>query len=252
MIRIATWNVEHGVRPDRLAHALGAHTALRDADLILVQEIEHHRAEAEERAAVLARDLGKLFAYAPARSIRAGSHGLAILSAQPLTDVVRIALPAVGVGPFVCDRAAIAATTVLGGHPLRVVNVHLDTRLNAAERIAQVAPAFADASRASVAVAGGDFNTAPFRFLRNNLPIGRADQATALDDAAAAHELHNATAQLGTTTRRRHFFPWRLDAIYTRGLTVDDAGIARDIRLTDHVPIWIDVRWPPTEAAPHA
>jgi endonuclease/exonuclease/phosphatase family metal-dependent hydrolase len=250
MVRIATWNVEHGARPDRLARALAGHVALRDCDVLLIQEIEHHRGEAEDRTERLARALGLASAYVPARSIGRGSHGLAILARAAPAEVARIGLPCVGKGPFVCDRCAVAGTIPIAGRALRVVNVHLDTRLDTAERAAQVAPAFEAAQNATAAVIGGDFNTAPFRYLRNNLPIGRVDQPAALDRAAAAHGLANATAHLGHTTRRRRVFPWRLDAIYTRGLAIVGSGIAHEIRISDHLPLWIDVRWPSTEGAP--
>ncbi|MCG8419584.1 MAG: hypothetical protein MJE77_16760 [Proteobacteria bacterium] len=34
----------------------------------------------------------------------------------------------------------------------------------------------------------------------------------------------------------------RLDAIYTRNLVVPDFGVARDVRLSDHLPLWADLR----------
>jgi endonuclease/exonuclease/phosphatase family metal-dependent hydrolase len=237
-IRIATWNVEYAPRPDRLARALKEHTSLRHASVILLQEVEHHDHEPAPRAERLARALGLAHVYAPARALRRGTHGLAILSRFPLTDVERIPLPA-GAGFYAVPRVALAATVHLPDGPLRVVDVHLDTRLDAEQRVAQIAPALAaaDGPRALVA---GDLNTTPFRFWRNNLPIGAADQPAAVDRAAAAHDLANATAPLGPTTRRR-VLAWRLDAIYTRGLRVAARGIARTIRDSDHVPLWIDL-----------
>jgi endonuclease/exonuclease/phosphatase family metal-dependent hydrolase len=237
-IRIATWNVEYARRPERLARALKEHTSLRHAAVILLQEVEHHRDEPVSRVERLARALDVTHVYAPARALRNGTHGLAILSRFPLTDVKRIPLP-VGAGMWSVPRVALAATVQLPDGPLRVVDVHLDTRLDSAQRVEQLAPALAaaDGPRALVA---GDLNTTPLRFWRNNLPIGTADQPAAVDRAAAAHDLANATAALGPTTRRG-VMAWRLDAIYTRGVRVAATGIARTVRDSDHVPLWIDL-----------
>ena len=238
-LRIATWNVERAARPERLARALKEHTSLRHAAVILLQEIEHHSAEPAPRVERIAHALGHAHVvYAPARAVRGGTHGLAILSRFPLTDVRRLPLPP-GAGRYSVPRVALAATVQLPDGPLRVVDVHLDTRLDAEQRIAQLAPALAAADGLRALVAG-DLNTTPLRFWRNNLPIGAADQPAAIDRAAAAHGLANATALLGPTTRRQ-VLAWRLDAIYTRGVTVSARGIARAIRTSDHVPLWIDL-----------
>jgi endonuclease/exonuclease/phosphatase family metal-dependent hydrolase len=238
-LRVASWNVERAARPERLADDLRAHAALRDAAVILLQEVERHDREPSPRLERLARGLGLHHIYSPARAVRGGSHGLAILSRYPIADAVRIPLPATGVGPFCVERIALAAT-ICAPTPFRVVDVHLDTRLDAEQRVAQIAPALTAAGSAERAVLAGDLNTTPFRFWRNNLPVGITDQPGAIDRAAAAHELRNVTSSLGPTTRRR-VLAWRLDAMYTRGLVVAATGIARAIRASDHVPLWIDV-----------
>jgi endonuclease/exonuclease/phosphatase family metal-dependent hydrolase len=240
-IRIATWNVEYARRPDRLARSLKEHTSLRHAAVILLQEVEHHTDEPVSRLERLARALDIAHVYAPARGLgryTRGTHGLAILSRYPLTDVQRIPLPP-GAGMWSVPRVALAATVQLPDGPLRVVDVHLDTRLDAHQRVEQIAPALA-AAEGPRALVAGDLNTTPLRFWRNNLPVGLADQPAAVDRAAAAHALANATAALGPTTRRS-VMAWRLDAIYTRGLRIAATGIARTIRDSDHVPLWIDL-----------
>ncbi|HTJ40934.1 MAG TPA: endonuclease/exonuclease/phosphatase family protein [Kofleriaceae bacterium] len=235
--RIATWNLERAARPDRLAGELSRHHALHRTDVLLVQEIEHHAREATARLDRLAQALAFPYIYyAQARTWATGSHGLAVLARAPIVDPEIVPLPSPGVGRYNAPRIALAVTV----GDLRIVNVHLDTRLDADQRVVQLAPAIAAAARAPKAILAGDFNTTPFRFWRNNLPIGAADQHAAVDAAAAARGLANATRRLGPTTRRT-LFAWRLDAIYTRGVEVEHAGIAREIRTSDHIPLWIDL-----------
>ena len=69
-------------------------------------------------------------------------------------------------------RIALAATVFTPDGPVRVINVHLDTRINPAERVAQLAPALDDASCFyGPSVIGGDFNTNDMQWVSNVVPI---------------------------------------------------------------------------------
>ena len=42
----------------------------------------------------------------------------------------------------------------------------------------------------------------------------------------------------------RHFLRVRLDALFTRGVVPRAAQVARDVRVSDHFPVWADVELP--------
>lgn len=144
-------------------------------------------------------------------------------------------------------RIALRADVGLAGGTVRLVNVHLDTRLNATERILQLRPAIIDAP-APVVVAG-DFNTNPFVWAFNLVPVlpwsatGASDQASVLDDYMAAVGYQTPTAGLGETVDFPMLKP-RVDAIYVRGLQAGQGSVERDVLVSDHWPVRVDVTWP--------
>src|SRR5690606_12239409 len=82
--RIATWNVHYGEDTAGLAAIITGSTYLRDADVLMIQEIEAYGTEGATRTARLATALGMTWVYAPARPEDAGTHGIALLSRYPL------------------------------------------------------------------------------------------------------------------------------------------------------------------------
>lgn len=245
-LRIVSFNVHYAPEPLKLAEALRQSKELARADVLLIQEIEDHAGEGSSRTARLAAALKLNYTYAPARATDdGGTHGLAILSRFPLRDVEVISLPQYNLRFNARRRIALAATLDVGETPLRVYNLHLDTRLNPAERREQLRPV-AERARADAilrVVVGGDFNTSPFRWLGHVFPIFRVNQAGALDQFMAERGFGTQLASAGPTSRRG-FFRFRLDSIYTRGLQVRASGVAHTVRGSDHVPVWVEVSWP--------
>ena len=140
-------------------------------------------------------------------------------------------------------RIALAASLVIGEHMLRVVNVHLDVRLNIARRIGQLHPVTMSAEDKTVI--GSDFNTNPYSWA-GPLPVvpdqtvAGTDQAAMLDDYMRAYGFDAPTTNSSATHNAvvRNF---RLDMLYTRQLSAVDASVANGLELSDHVPLWIDV-----------
>jgi endonuclease/exonuclease/phosphatase family metal-dependent hydrolase len=240
-IRLATFNVEFGADPDGLARAITSDPELAAIDLLLVQEIESYPDEPASRAARLAQALAMGYAYAPAREEGDGTRGLAILSRFALDDVEVMELPHADLGGRSRRRIAMAAT-VAGS--LRIVDVHLDTRINITDRVAQLHPAASDLP--DRAVVAGDFNTNPYLWVDGTAPVPPADaiadtdQAPLLDDFMAAMGYATPTAALGATW---HAGPLRarLDSIYTAGVTTSDGAVATGVDGSDHWPLWLDV-----------
>lgn len=239
-LRVATYNV-HGQSAAAIARAVAGNRHLRDADVILLQEIEDHAREPDSRPAQLARALGFSHAYAPGHGLPGGgSHGNAIVSRYPLRDVRVIELSRRHVVVNSARRVAVAATLELGGAELRVYSVHLDNRINPCDRRAQLAPVFADAAgyRGVPAVVAGDLNTSPFCWLGHLVPVPCGAQDGAVEELARAHGFATPARGSGATSV---WLGMRLDAIYTRGLAVNAVGVDDDVRVSDHLPLWLDV-----------
>lgn len=241
-LRVVTFNVHFGADVPALAHALQSNPELRRADVLLLQEIESY--PGDDRAAKLAQDLNLNLVYAPARPEGNGTHGLAILSRYPLSDleVIRLKHYDMGLGGFRARRRiAMAATLHLPGRNVRVYNVHLDTRLTPEERLQQLEPVVEDALNQPAALIGGDFNT--INAVTSLLPLVPVpvpgfSQAAGLDAYMKAKGFATPFEKIGRT----HHFPMRLDAVYARGLEVEREGKETSVNVSDHFPLWVDIR----------
>ena len=242
-LRVVSWNVHFGADVEALADGL-ADPGLADADLILVQEIEAYPDEDGSRASRLAALLDMNFVYAPARTEGSGTHGLALFSRHPLAAVRVMELPHADVALNERRRIALGADMLVDGEPVHVVDVHLDTRLGIADRMAQLHPAVVDLGEP--AIVGGDLNTLPYSWIDGLVPSAPSQVATdiqasgAIDEMMAALGFAAPTATLGPTDR----FPivtWRLDSIYVAGADVLDAAVVDDVSASDHLPVRVDL-----------
>lgn len=238
-LRIVTYNVQYGPDVPALAAAFRSVPALATAGVVLLQEIEAHEIEGTSRTEQLAGLLGLGYVYVPARRIDGGTHGLAILSAFPITGVERMDLRASS-NPSQ-HRIAIQATIEVGGGPLQIIDLHLDTMLSAQQRVAQLSPVVVDAP-ARVVVAG-DFNMCWVEWVGGAVPVlsstTASDQARVIDSYMAAIGFSAPTKDSGPT---EHLFglEQRLDAIYTRELDATFGGVEH-VGPSDHWPMWVDV-----------
>lgn len=247
-IRVVTFNV-HSIAVAELVRGLRGDPELSHADIFLLQEVESHEGEGSSRAHQAAEALHLNYVYAPARTIEGGTHGLAILSRFPLADVRVLQLPLYDLGFNTRQRIALAATVEVAGRSLRLWNLHLDTRINSHDRIEQLRPAV-EAARGEPGpvVVGGDFNTAPVRWLLHVLPVFRSDQAGAVDNFMR-EEGFAAPFAKGQATSEKAFLNLRLDSLYVRGLKVNKVAVAEAGEVSDHAAVWMDVAWPPPEKA---
>lgn len=241
-LRIATYNLQYAPDPSALASALLEDPDLARAGVVLIQEVESHTDEGRSRAAELADQLGFGFVYVPAREIEGGTHGLAIMSAFPITDVQRMDLPQAGLKNQ--HRIAIQASIDVEGHEVHVVDLHLDTMLNTRQRIAQLSPIAVGAP--AQALIAGDFNTCWVEWIGGKVPVlsstRASDQAPVVDDYMRAQGFDTPTIDSGPT---EHMFGLesRLDSIYTRGYSVTFGGVPR-VGPSDHWPMWLDLELP--------
>jgi endonuclease/exonuclease/phosphatase family metal-dependent hydrolase len=241
-LRVVTFNVHFGADVPALVQAIRSNPRLSQADVLLLQEIESY--PGDDRAAKLAEALTLDLVYAPARVEGDGTHGLAILSRYPMTDLEVLRLKQYDLGfRGTRRRIAMAATVQVPGRPVRVYNVHLDTRLTPEERLRQLEPVMAEAAKQPAAIIGGDFNT--INAVSSLLPLVPVplpgfSQAAGLDAYMKAHGFATPFEGIGRT----HRFPMRLDAVYARGLEVEGEGKEMSVTVSDHYPLWVDVKVP--------
>jgi endonuclease/exonuclease/phosphatase family metal-dependent hydrolase len=235
-VRVVTYNTEYGENPAGLAAAILGDPDLANAGVFLLQEEESYPSEPESRAATLAGLLGLGYLYVPAREKHGGTHGLSIMSAFPIDNLEKMMLPLADNG---VPRMALSADVHVGDKVLHVIDIHLETRLNPKERVAQLHPAVIDAA-ADVLIAG-DFNTNWVTWA-GSVPVLAAerDQVPVLNSYMASLAFDAPSADSGPT---EHAFgvEFKLDSIYTRGLETTFGGVVRT-GPSDHWPMYIDVR----------
>lgn len=244
-LRVVTFNVHYGMDVEAIARAIRENSALATADLLLLQEIESHPEEGSSRTSRLAQALGLGFVYVPARIEREGTHGLALLSRHPIENLSVMQLPDADLPSGASARAAMSCDLRTTSGLLRVINVHMDTRLNLALRIRQLRPVVLP--QPSPIVIAGDFNTLEYIFAGGAIPLFPVD--TAIDDSQA-DEVDAYMQTLGYTSATRTFgntlsllgMGFRLDSIYVRGLSAGAGAVEREVDVSDHFPLWADLR----------
>jgi endonuclease/exonuclease/phosphatase family metal-dependent hydrolase len=216
-LRVVTFNVKEGRKIPEAIAALGRHPDLRDADVVVLQEMN------ADGVAAVARALRMNSAYFPATREPGGGRdwGNAVLSPWPIEDPRKVLLPHLGR----IRRRGRTATSVLvrhGSRAVRVYSTHLGSPWDTGEgsRRDQAARILDDAegSREPVVVAG-DFNS------------------ETLGQLFEARGYCWPTRGRGATIHR-----FSVDHVFARGLctpAVLRGGVARDVKdASDHRPVW--------------
>jgi endonuclease/exonuclease/phosphatase family metal-dependent hydrolase len=215
-LRLASFNIEFALHVDSAIAVLESDSALRRADVLLLQEMN------EEGTERIATALGLWYVYYPAIFHFRTRHdvGNAVLSRWPIVQDQKIVLP--HVSRFVrTQRTATAATIRVGCSLVRVYSTHLGTMgdLAPAARRDQLRAILADAEHYPRVVIGGDMNDAV---------VGRVAKARGY---AWPTEHGPPTTRLG-----------RLDHIFFKGLAAPEgaaAGTVLDVGgASDHLAVW--------------
>jgi endonuclease/exonuclease/phosphatase family metal-dependent hydrolase len=239
-LRVVTFNV-HMEAGAKLADAIAHDPALRNADLIILEEV-HRDGIGCSAACVIAKGLGFASVYAPGHrndEHGPGDDGVAILSRAPITSAQVIVLPHFDVHVNGGRRIALAATIERDGVPITVYAVHLENRLNVRERGAQMLPVLRHAERQTTRIImGGDFNTSPFTWIAHLVPILTTTQPKRLEELVRAHGLDTPVTTSGAT---HHVLGMRLDALYTRGFQTTELNVADAEDVSDHLALWAEM-----------
>jgi endonuclease/exonuclease/phosphatase family metal-dependent hydrolase len=186
-VRAVQWNIEHGNEYARVETALAEHPELRDADLLLFNEIDFGMARAANRDVThdLASRLERHSVWAPlflettlgrdddaraaaGRENQEAMFGIAILSRWPIRQVRVVELPGPEQVYFELERMvgrqiALIAEIARPGAAFVAVSAHLEvhrTRAHRADQVRVIVEALRGETRP--VVFGGDWNTHTF------------------------------------------------------------------------------------------
>lgn len=225
-LRAVSWNIEFGLRADAAATILAEHPDLREADVVMLQEMD------EPGTATIAERLEMAHVYAAA-SVHPQTDrpfGNAIVSRWPISAPAITHLPHVAA---IQGQPRIALTAMLDveGRQVSGVSVHTETPvLSHRKRLVQFISLGDDVASLpnERVIVGGDFNTASSRSVQ------------AVTEELARRGLHRMSAGSGATLRRagREFV---LDHVFARGFAPVASGVVRDLEVSDHAPVWADV-----------
>jgi endonuclease/exonuclease/phosphatase family metal-dependent hydrolase len=243
-IRVATFNVHFGKDSAAIAGLFKENENLAQVDVLLIQEIEHRTKEKLARTARVARALGWNYVYVPNRELNRGrgTHGIAVLSHMPIENTAPIQLPFYPT-PQPRPRVAVGFEVTVNGKPVKIFNVHLSGALNFEERIQQLATVVQSTGTvgSTPVILGGDFNTVPLLMLGRTVPVFFSNQKEKvyayLEDAGFA-----TTCRAAGHTFRVGPARFQLDGVYAKNAAVVKFGVERGRRISDHYPLWADVR----------
>ena len=238
-LTIASLNMAEETDYRRVLEEFHRSKTLADADVVLLQEVVY----SDSRDGVLqglSRELGVQAVFSSANTPRPDGRvdGIAMLSRYPVQQTAAFGLTAFNLTFRSRCRHALAATLAMpDGQTIQAFNVHLDTRINAENRVRQLQPVVDAAKRFSgPAVIGGDMNTNPNFWIRHLIPIPFAhDQHGPVDKLLTTHGF--ATPMDGSMATH-DMLGLRLDWIYLRGFAGAKWGV-EDIDFSDHRAVWL-------------
>jgi len=224
-IRVVTYNIEVGAHVEEATEVLRSRAELRQADVVLLQEMD----EPGVRAIAEALSLGYVYVPSSHNTKRGRDIGNAILSPWPIEERWKVRLPHLArVSGHA--RSAVGARVRIGERSLRVYSLHLATLIGLSKRDRreqlEVVIAHASAGEGPLVIAG-DFN-------------GK-DMAQHLSERGFVW----ATRGIGQTSTLLRF---SFDHVLVRGLVPaaePGHGVLRDVPkgISDHFPVWTALRF---------
>jgi endonuclease/exonuclease/phosphatase family metal-dependent hydrolase len=241
-IKVVSYNIRWRGGEDlrRLIELFKSDAEVGRATIIGLQEVDRNKKRTGNinTARLMADELGMYYAWAappppPTKDSKPQEEetGVAILSVYPLTDVKRFVLPHEGPGGR--RRAAIGATVKIGTMSVRVYSIHAEIRTSCERRLEQVGAVLEDLkdhhAQIERAIVLGDFNTV----------TGKDVDATTRFFTAAKFS----TPFLNSlSTWKTFIIELKLDWLWLRNLSPVKHGIDKKIGLSDHWPLWVEVK----------
>jgi endonuclease/exonuclease/phosphatase family metal-dependent hydrolase len=239
-LKIVTYNIRWRSGDDlkELIKLFREDVELGKASIIALQEVDRKKKRSGNTNTVklLADELGLYYAWAAPPGAKAGQEeetGVALLSVYPLSDVRRIVLPHDGPGHR--RRVALGACIKVDGVEMRVYSAHAETRISMEKKLDQLNALLEDLNQhapKAPAIIMGDFNTwQPDAAPKTTKLFSEAGFTTPFDSQK-------------TFSQKVLFVPvdFRLDWIWLRGLEAKSHGIDREVDVSDHWPLWTNVK----------
>ena len=210
------------------------------AKILALQEVDRSKKRSgnHNTAKLIADALGMNYVWAAPPAVKATDEeetGVAILSVYPLSDVHRIVLP--NTGPGGRHRVALGATVEIDNRRWRVYSAHTETRIPISKKLEQFKAVLDDLAHYPTnmpAIIMGDLNTWE----------PNADSKTSKFFLDAG--LKTPFGGEATFKRRVLFVPieLKLDWVWLRGLEASTCGIDRKVEISDHWPLWTNIKTP--------
>lgn len=207
-----------------------------NASIIGLQEADRNKKRSGyiNTARLIADELGMYYAWAaPPQAVRSKEQeeetGVAILSAYPMTDVGRLVLP--NEGPGGRRRVALGANLRIGAKLIRVYSVHGETRISTDKKLEQLEAVVRDLKnypKTDCAVVLGDFNTLQSEAIENTTQL--------FTGAGFETPFPNSLK-----TWKTFIIELKLDWIWLKGLRPSGYGVDRNVRYSDHFPLWVKI-----------
>jgi endonuclease/exonuclease/phosphatase family metal-dependent hydrolase len=224
-IKVITWNIKFGQAVETAITELTEVEELREADIILLQEMD------EQGVDEIARALQYNYVYFPAsiHTRHDKNFGNAILSPWPITNPAKITLPFANPRNSQ-TRIATRAVVMVGDKEVLAYSVHTETPwLGQGKRYAQIESLIADVGDDyDHVVVGGDFNT----FFPHEI--------AALDTSFEAAGLARVSAGAGPTFESTGV-SFSLDHTFAKGMSPTANGVWAETEASDHYPLWVDL-----------
>lgn len=221
----------------KLGELLRNDPEIGEAVVLGLQEVDRNKKRTGYQNTVkqLAEELGMHYAWAAPPALKPSHEeetGVALLSPYPLKEIKRLVLPHEGPGGR--RRAGIGATIKVGHTSLRVYSVHSETRMSMDKKVTQMKAALDDLASHPAdipAIVMGDLNT------------WEPDAGTRTVKLFKSAGFHTPFDGDSTFCQQILFVPLKLklDWIWLRNIEARSHGIDRQVRLSDHWPLWTTV-----------
>ena len=241
-IKIISYNIRWRSGDDlkTLIKLFQTDSEIGNAQILALQEVDRRKKRSgnNNTAKMIADELGMHYVWAAPPAPKPTDEeetGVAILSVYPLSDVERIVLP--HKGPNGRRRVALGATVEFENRRWRVYSAHSETRIAVSKKLEQFKAVLDDLAKYPAnmpAIIMGDLNTwEPSADGKTNKFFLDAGLKTPFGGEA-------------TFKRRVLFVPLelKLDWVWLRGLEAASFGIDRKIEVSDHFPLWTNLKNP--------
>ena len=240
-IKVVSYNIRWRSGEDlkKIIKLLREDPEIGGAAILGLQEVDRNkkRSGRNNTVKIIADELGLHYAWAAPPAPKATDEeetGVAILSVYPLSDVRRIVLP--HPGPKGRRRVAVGATVEIDNRLWRVYSAHAETRIAFDKKLEQFKAILQDLAQFPTtmpAVIMGDLNTWEAGAGRKTIKF--------FGDAG----LKTPFGAKPTFRQRVMLIPieLELDWVWLRGLEAASYGIDRKVEISDHWPLWTNVKF---------